>query len=275
MDGKRKIPDIDIDKIVKDYQQGNEKAGEELLRIFGCHPQESVSKYIGKYYDLLRYGKMNFDNKELRRFISMFISDKQARVGLVNHYQPTEARAVAMAAVQNLVERFKVVEDEDLLQDLRLILIEQALRYEKQGTKKNFFGYIANSFMYRIKHYYKWVFADLLASATREFDVDVDNEIDEFSEIQIDDDWFVEDVYFANEQEELGFNWIHGKTTTFPFNQLSKYERTVLYLHDEKGMTDKEIAHTTGFHEDTIFSHRKKIKEKLRNLLSVGDSYER
>jgi DNA-directed RNA polymerase specialized sigma24 family protein len=73
----------------------------------------------------------------------------------------------------------------------------------------------------------------------------------------------------------LGFNWIHNTTATFPFNKLSVYERTILFLSYEKGNTDKEVAEITGYHEDTIFSHRKRIKAKLKDLLSAGDGYER
>lgn len=276
MDDPRKNPHEDINETVKAYQQGNELAGEELLRIFGCHPEEAVSKYIGKYYDFLRYGKMDFKNKDLRRFVSLFVSDPALRTKLVPFYQYTNTKAETMKVVQKIVERFEAIPDEDLLQDLRLLLLQQAKRYEKKGEKITFFGYLYNSFRYAVFNYYTFLFQDLLLSDRTAFDIEtVEQKKDETADIHIDDAWFFEDVYFKNESEELGFNWIHNKTTTFPFNRLSVYERTVLFLSYEKGCTDKDVSAITGYHEDTIFTHRKRIKAKLKELLDSGEGYER
>lgn len=276
MDDKRKDPHNDINETVKAYQQGNKLAGEELLRIFGCHPDEAVSKYIGKYYDLLRYGKIDFSNKDIRKFISMFAYDRELRNKLKPFYQYADTKAATIKIVLNLVDRFKKVEDEDLLQDLRLLLLQQAMRYEKQGEKITFCGYLYNSYRYAIVNNYKWLFQDLLYSPNTELVGDIaEYAHDESSDIEIEDAWFFEDVYFKNEKEELGFNWIHNTTATFPFNKLSVYERTILFLSYEKGNTDKEVAEITGYHEDTIFSHRKRIKAKLKDLLSAGDGHER
>lgn len=273
MDGKRKDPHQDIDEIVKEYQQGNEFAGEELLRIFGCHPQESLSKYIGKYYDLLRYGKMDFGNKDLRRFVSLFIADSKTRNDLIPFYQYSETKSEVMKIVNMLNEKFECIEDEDLVQDLRLLLLGQAKRYEKRGSKTNFLGYLYNSYRYAIKNYYSFLFEDMLFSERVDYEVDPENE-EENEGIEIEDAWFFEDVYFENEKEELGFNWIHNRTATYPFNQLSTYERTVLFLSYEKNMTDKDVSAVTGYHEDTIFVHRKKIKKKLNELLIHGEDNE-
>jgi RNA polymerase sigma factor (sigma-70 family) len=275
MDAPRKNPH-DINDIVKAYQQGNELAGEELLRIFGCHPDESVNKYIGKYYDLIRYGKMDFKNKDLRRFVSLFAYDPVLREKLKPFYQYADTKAATMKVVQKIVERFESVEDEDLLQDLRLLLLQQAMRYEKKGEKITFLGYLYNSYRFAVYNYYKWLFEDLLLSDRVDFDIEaMEQGEDESAGIEIDEAWFFEDVYFENETEELGFNWIHNRTATFPFNQLSVYERTIVFMHYEKKMTDKDVAAITGYHEDTIFTHRKRIKAKLKELLSNGEGYGR
>lgn len=268
MGDKRNNQHEDIEDVVKDYQAGSEIAGEELLRIFGCHPDESVSKYVGKYFDLLRYGKVDFKNKDIRRFIALFVADSNVRKSLIPFYQYTDTKAAAMKVVERLVKRFEQVDDEDLLQDLRLILLQQAKRYENTG-KANFCGYLYNSYRFAVLHYYKWLFEDLLHNERTELTADVES-IDESADVEVLDEWFFEDRYFEGEEEELGFDWIHNKTATFPFNRLSVYERTVLFLYYEKGMTDKEVSEITGFHQDTMFTHRKKIKAKLQELLLSG-----
>jgi len=272
MDDVRKNPHESIDELVKEYQQGNAMAGEELLRIFGCHPNEEVGKYIGKYYDLLRYGKMDFSNRDLRRFVSLYVEDKETRQRLVPFYQYGETRAETMKTVQMLEVRFEVIDDEDLLQDLRLLLLQQAKRYEKKGNKINFCGYLYNSYRYALYHYYKWLFEDLGVSSYTSLDEAIDQQQDDETEIEIEDSWFFKDKYFEKEENELGFNWIHNRTTTFPFNKLSVYERTILSLYYEQKLTDKEIAERTGLHHITIHGHRNRIKDKLEDLLASGDA---
>jgi len=274
MGDKRKNQHEDIEELVKDYQQGNELAGEELLRIFGCHPNEAVGKYIGKYYDLLRYGKMDFGNKDLRKFVSLYIGDKELRMKMIPFYQYEDTMVEVRKVIQFITERFEIVEDEDLLQDLRLLFLQQAKRWEKKG-KIGFCGYLYNSYRFAIYHYYKSLFSDLLHQPKLAFDIEtIEQEQDQSSDIEIDEAWFFEDKYF-DEDEELGFNWIHNKTATFPFNRLSAYERTILFLYYEKACTDKVVSGIVGMHEDTVWGHRKKIKAKLKELLLSGDDNER
>lgn len=94
----------------------------------------------------------------------------------------------------------------------------------------------------------------------------LEDHIDENSEIQIKDSRY-QDLYFEKENQELGFNWILGKTATFPFDQLTTFERTLISLYDHKGMTYEQVGAYMGYHRDTIWSKRKQIKRKLKELM--------
>ncbi|MED2161970.1 sigma factor-like helix-turn-helix DNA-binding protein, partial [Bacillus thuringiensis] len=89
---------------------------------------------------------------------------------------------------------------------------------------------------------------------------------DENSEILIEET-LRSDLYFQNEKEKIGLNWILGKTADFPFNQLNNFERTLISLYDYKGMTYEEVGAQMGYHRDTIWNKRKQIKKKLEEIM--------
>ena len=53
------------------------------------------------------------------------------------------------------------------------------------------------------------------------------------------------------------------------FDHLSRFERTILSLHDDKKYTYEQIGSQLGYHRDTIWKKRKQIKSKLTKLLSA------
>lgn len=254
-----------IEELVFEYQAGSSNAGLEIIRSFGYDPiTKELSRYIGKYFNLLRYGVINFKDKDTRLFIRMYVSDQAVRDGLIPFYQYADIKKAARKKVQMINFRLRHLTDEEIINDLCYILLKLAKRYKKKGSKKNFCGFVYNkSFRGELKTHYKYLFEDLLYSKDIE---PLEDFIDEDSEITIDDKWYL-DLYFEKENQELGFNWILGRTATFPFNQLTRFERTLISLYDHKGMTYEEVGAQMGYHRDTIWSKRKQIKNKIQELL--------
>lgn len=249
-----------IDQLVFQYQQGEEGAGLEIIQRFGYNPEtKELSKFINKYFSLLRFGVINFQDRDTRQFIRLFISDPQISKALIPYYQYADTKKYSRKTVQMINNRMSHLEDDEIIYDLCSLLLIQAKKYQKQGTKKNFCGYIYNSFRYKVHDHYKYLFRDLSYSHKIE---PLEDYIDENSEITIEDSWY-RDLYFENESDDLGFNWILGRTADYPFNQLNQFERTLISLYDHKGHTYEEVGSIMGYHRDTIWSHRKRIKQKL------------
>lgn len=255
-----------IERLVEKFQAGSSEAGLEILQLFGFHPEaEQLSAYLKKYFNLLRYGVINFRDRDTRGFIRLFISDTDINRALKPSYQYADTKKAARKTVQMINDRLSYLNDTELIHDLCLILLHLAKRYQKKGRKKNFCGYLYTSYRFYLYHHFRYLFKDLSHSPFIEPLKDV---IDENSEIRLEDKWYL-DLYFEKESQELGINWIMGKTASFPFNQLTPFERTILSLHDDKRMTYEEVGYQMGYHRDTIWSKRKQIKEKLEEMMKT------
>lgn len=253
-----------IESLVFEYQAGSEKAGLEIIQSFGFDPETNeLSKYLNKYFTLLRFGTIRFNDRDTRLFLRQFTSDPQVKAALIPFYQYSHTKKSTRKLVQMINFRMRHITDDELIYDLSLLLLTQARKYKKQGTKTNFCGYLYNSFRYKVYEHYKYLFKDLHYSHLIEM---LEDYKDDNSEIVIDEIQ-KQDLYFQNEKEEIGLNWILGKSATFPFNQLNTFERTLLSLYDHKGMTYEEVGAQMGYHRDTIWNKRKQIKKKLKNIM--------
>lgn len=254
-----------IDSLVFKYQAGCEEAGLEIIESFGYHKNpKKLTGYIGKYFKLLRYGVINFADKDTRLFIRMFVSDENVKAGLIPFYQYAEIKKAARKKVQMINTRLRHVSDEELIVDLCIILLSLAKRYEKKKKKVNFCGYLkSKSYRCALKKYYDYLFEDMIYTYRIDPLDDYKDENSEFNIKHLD----YKDLYFEKEKNELGLNWILGKTANFPFNQLTNFERTLISLYDHKGMTYEEVGARMGYHRDTIWNKRKQIKKKLKELM--------
>ncbi|BCT30411.1 sigma-70 family RNA polymerase sigma factor [Bacillus velezensis] len=254
-----------IDSLVFQYQSGSSKAGLELIQSFGYNPMfKELSGYLNKYFSLLRYGVIKFNDKDTRQFLRQFTSNSRLKKELIPFYQYAHTKKATRKLVQMINFRLRHIPDEDMIHDLCELLLIQAKKYKKQGTKTNFCGYLMNSYRYKVYDHYKYLFRDLLYSHRIEM---LEDHIDDNSEINIEET-LVPDLYFQNETEEIGLNWILGKTAEFPFSHLTMFERTLVSLYDHKGMTYEEVGAQMGYHRDTIWTKRKQIKQKLRKLIN-------
>ncbi|MEX3713415.1 hypothetical protein ABFV99_13505 [Cytobacillus horneckiae] len=258
-----------IDALIFQYQSGSSEAALGIIKAFGYNPDTNeLSKYINKYFSLLRFGVINFKDKDTRHFLRQFTKDKQLLQELIPFYQYAHTKKATRKIVQTINYRMRHITDEELIHDLCTLILVQAKKYKKQGKKTNFCGYLINSYRYKVYEHYKYLFKDMHYNHRIEM---LEDYKDENSEIRIAE-LIKPDLYFKNEKEILGFNWILGKTATFPFNQLTMFERTLLSLYDDKGMTYEEVGAQMGYHRDTIWSKRKQIKEKLNSLLKSPPS---
>lgn len=269
-----------IDDVVFAFQNREEEAGLELLSIFGGDLQEEgLIKYLGKWYKLLRNGNIDFKDKDTRKFISMFIKNKEERLNLQKWYQYSPTVIEAQKAMDQIVSLLAQIEDEDLEQDLRMLLFQQASRYKKTKKSVDFYGYLYNSYRYALKdhingmlkggdvYFYRQSFVggyqdELNWNGENDFD------IKEFNE---------EEVMMMNplKDDEIGNSWVRGITCGEEFKELSTIQRLIVKLHDYEDWSDKRIADSTGLHVNTIFKNRKKSYTTIQLTIAelVRDGY--
>lgn len=251
----------DIDKKVFAYQKGDEGAGMALLHAFGGETGEE--KYLGKYIRLLKGEAYDLKDKDTRRFLQLYM--KEGREGLVYNRQSKEAMAQAAKAAGMLGYVMEQVEYEDLVMDLQMLFLQQAMRYEKTKRAVDFRGYLYNSFRYAVyNHLKRTVFRpDVLNLRERQ---EYDDELIGKTMFDVEDEWFYPEGYF--DDGELGLDWVNGKCN-MAFEELTALERLILRMHYEDKKTDTEIAEQLGFHRNTVLRYRHRAKKRLEKSMDA------
>lgn len=253
-----------INQLVEEYQNGSEESGLELIKAFGYSENPDEANWlIGKYFNLLKYGGIKFRNKDTRRFIRLFMTDDTYKKEMIRGYQYSDTKKAARKVVQNINNRMEAFSDKEILHDLSLIILQLAHRYTKRGSRNNFCAYVISCYHFYLFRYYKHIFRDIIYSNRIE---PLEDYVDENNEVDIDS-IYEDDLYFENEEDQLGFNWILGKTASHPFDKLNQFERTILNLYDNEGYTYQQVADYMGYHKDTIYKRRRKIKDKLKKAI--------
>lgn len=273
----KSLENCHIDEIVFLYQEGDELAGEEILRRYGCHPNDKeLTKYVGKYFKMLRRGVFNFKDKDSRAFIRCFVADKELRDKLIPFYQYKETIERTYEVLNRIIKQLKAIDDEDMKQDLRMLLLIQAQRYEKTKKSVDFNGYLYNSYRFAVKNWiqkltkpsepYMHMHDELLGFAEDSF-------ADEDSEIEVNEDLFAAPPMIEMD-EEIGNSWVRGITCGEEFKDLTPLQRLIIKLHYHDGLTDGKIAEMMGIHINTIFRQRKKagqiIEQTTEELIQKG-----
>lgn len=267
--------DYCIDELVKRYQEGDEACGEEILRTFGCHPDDSnLTLYVGKYYNLLKYGKIDLKDRDSLEFVACFMPDREMLRKVAPFNTSRYAKENIMRTLNYIVKLVKNIEDEDLKQDLRMLLLIQAGRYEKR--ENDFTGYLYNSYRYAVKNHIQKMFKSKdpylhMADDMVRFQDDMFKDQDE---IVVKESLFAKAPMIQLE-EALGNSWTRGITCGEEFLKLTPLQRLIIKLHYHDGIPDGKIAYMMGVHINTIFRQRKKairiVDETRKKLLEEDE----
>jgi RNA polymerase sigma factor (sigma-70 family) len=258
-----KEPDYDlVDQLVEKYQAGDQDAAEELIN--------QLSPYMIKFFKIIRLGVIDLNDRDSRRFISLFIDDYGARDKLKKKFQSRDARNEAYQAALMVQSMCSQIPAEDIVQELIVILLTLAKRFIKHRKKVNFCGYLYNGFRFELARRIKIITVDPLTHRT-DFNVSFDD-----GEYISDEDLIDEnELAFCNEpimelEEDLGNSWIRGITCGDMFEDLTPMQRMILKLYYIDGENDSSIGDKLGIHRTTVKSQRVKAEE---NLKTKGDPY--
>jgi RNA polymerase sigma factor (sigma-70 family) len=249
-----------VDRLVVHYQDNinREEAATELIDAF--------QPYLNKYFRILRDGNININDKDSRKFIYMFIPDPAIRQALIRRKFTSEVKRAAYQAAGLLAASFETTPSEDIQQELIRILLTLADRYLKRRKRNSFAGYVCNAFRYELQRSVEKHTTDPLTYA-RTIIIRYNDEeyVDDMTDFAQAADMSYEDEYLAIPDEELDTNWIYGRTCSEIFEELSPLDRMILRMYYIEGMSDSEIADTTGYHINTIHNRRHGAIESIRD----------
>lgn len=210
----------DIEVLVHSYQEGNQLAGEELVRCY--------MGFIQKLSNVVCMNKQfEIQDRTQRSFIKLFMKDNAAREN-INHYKRS---GVVVQQVDRTVYQIREVlgiyDEFEIKNELILLLLEMAMKHNKQGL---FGGYINDYFTLRASTIIVKMLKEKRRQAEYEMDIyDCDGSYED--EVELDEDPYYE--ILSNVDTEFDENWVNGYQCSTVFSTLTPYERRILKWHYE------------------------------------------
>src|SRR5699024_2466636 len=218
--------------------------------------QQLLLKYepfINKYLYLFHAKNIDFNNYDIRFFLSCYIKDKSSRSRLrKKSYRKKSDIALAHKVLNYLCQAFKDHNKQELYHELIIPFLSCLKRYEERDV--GFQKYIYVSYKYElIRHINKLLFQNFktIPADLETVEVKTENE---------------NDFMFLDAEFELNHpDWLRGKTCMPIFKNLTREDRLILIKYYLESYSDKKIGQLIGKSRKTINRTRHKAISKIKN----------
>lgn len=239
-------------------KQDAQQAVTELLHSF--------NPLFKKYLLLIKSAQVDFNDKEMKRFVLSFIGDPSLKAALKRDRQSAEFRHLIMSRFNFVKETYGAQPEESILIDLQMLMLTLAKRYKQMG--RNFCAYVYNAYSHEVSrhikkfiknpsniHYKSCEYEDYMQSCTD----------------QLVDDGLLDKTYENN----IGIpdsSWISGSNCSDIFSELKPLERKILIKYYMEDYNDRQIGELLGLHINTVNQKRRHAVSVLARILDVDES---
>lgn len=219
-----------------------------------------------KYLLLIKSSQVDFNDKEMKRFVLGFIGEPNLKAALKRDKQSAELRHLIMSRFNFVKETYGSLSEEIILIDLQMLLLILAKRYKQMG--RNFCAYVYNAYSFEVSrhvkkfiknpsniHYKNCEYEDYMQSCT-----------DQFIEDNLLDKTYENNIGIPDS------TWIDGSNCSDTFSELSNLERKVLIKYYLEDYNDRQIGEALGLHINTVNQKRRQAVSKLAKILDVDES---
>ena len=264
---QRLVEWTEIEELVLKYQaQFNEDAD----NITKTDAKESANKllerfspFFKKYVTLLKTGQVDWDDMEMKQFISNFIDDIELKKALARKKQKAHYRNEIHQKFNFIIETYGELSEEEILLDLQTLLLIIAQRYKQMG--KNFCAYVYNSYRYEVaRHIKKYIKNPLNISYKN---LQYEDCINGTSDFEIQNSY--EDNYYEDLTGIPNTSWIQGQNCSDIFSCLSPLDRKILVKYYLEEWKDGQIAENLGMHINTVNQKRRSAAKVIAEKLNL------
>lgn len=252
---KRLAEWTEIENLVLAYQkQFEENATNEEIEKAKESANILLNKFsplFKKYVTLLKTGQIDWDDMEMKQFVSNFVDEIELKRALSRKKQKASYRNDIYKKFNFIIETYGSITEEEILTDLQTLLLVIAKRYKQIG--KNFCAYVYNSYRYEVaRHIKKFTMNPINIT---------------YKNLQYEDcingchDFKIEQSYEDNYYEDLtgipNMAWMQGHNCSDIFSCLSTLERMILVKYYLEEWKDGQIAEEFGMHINTVNQKRR------------------
>lgn len=257
----------EIENLVLNYQAQFKPDADEATKFIA---KDSASKLLvkfsplfKKYSTLLKTGQIDWNDLEMKQFISNFIDDIELKRALARKKQKANYRNDIHQRFNFIIETYGELSEEEIILDLQTLLLVIAQRYKQVG--KNFCAYVYNSYRYEVaRHIKKYIKNPLNVTYKNLQYEDCINGMEDFN---------IEQSYEDNYYEDLtgipNMSWIQGQNCSDIFSDLSPLERKILVKYYLEEWKDGQIADALGMHINTVNQKRRSAAKTIASKLGL------
>lgn len=224
---------------------------------------EKFFPLIKKYCTLLKTGLIDWNDKEMKLFVSNFISDKSLRQALKRKKQRAYYRSEIYNSFNFIKETYGQLSETEITSDLQTLLLVMAKRYKQMN--RNFCSYVYNVYRYEVCRFIKDFIKDPLNITYKQFEYEdcingnIDNDIDNS----------YEDNYYEDLTGIPNSDWVLGKNCSDTFLNLTPLDRKILIKYYLEEWKDKQIADFFGMHINTVNQRRRTAAKTVAQNLNI------
>lgn len=240
----------------KKFEEGASEQDIKQSEEASVHLLNRFSPLIKKYMSLMKYGQIDFNDVEMKQFVSLFIDDVNLKRALGRKKQSSEFKSGIYKKFNFVLETYGTLSDEDILSDLQLCFLALCKRYKQVG--KNFCAYVYNSYRYEVARHIKNFIKNPINIQYKmlQYEDCINGEEDIL-------DLKHEDKYLEAESDLPDHTWINGSDCSDAFKSLSTIQRIIIVKYYLEDWNDRQIAEFTGLHINTINQKRRLATEHL------------
>lgn len=239
--------------LIKEFQEAS--LADELL--------DKYKNFLSKYHQLLYKGVIDFNNYDIRKFLSCYLKDSDERRSfLKGKYHSKQDVANGYRILSYIRQAFQGFTSREVYHELIIPFLECAKRY--RYINKSFNSYLYNTYRYElVRHINSILFQRFNVKhpliEKHHIEIELKENVDELK-IELDDDLSLNHPH-----------WLNGKKTNDPFKQFTREERLILVKYYMEDYTDKEIGRLIGKHRKSVNRMRLKAIRKIKEDISKGE----
>lgn len=255
---KPKISYQECDDIVRRYRDTNDpNASAQLIDAF--------EGYIVKFYNVIRWGRVAIDDRDIREFIKLYMKNEYCR----KHIHQYKRMPLVQQEIHNVSESIRQLcdpyDDDELMNEAIVALMTMAKRYQSPDGNPRFHSYVLQAFHFQLRRQLQTLVSDpivfKMANNINFRDEYYDNDSDLDSGYDVDSFADKTPTFTIDHSlDSVNDNWILGTTSSEEYRQLSIMERKILKLYYLDNKSDHEIAEELGTCRATVNRRRNKVK---------------
>ena len=260
----------DIEELVIGYQSQFKEdcSAKQKQYANNCGNQlvMKFSPFFEKYINLFKYSFIDWNNKEIKEFIALFIDDYELKKALFRKKINAQNQKEIFYRMNFIIQIYGSIEQEELVADLKMCLLILAKRYKNVG--KNFCVYVYNTFRHEMaRHIKRHIKNPLNIWYKNWYYQEVTPNVEFFSPA-----FEYKDNYYEDMVGLPDISWVNGLTCSDTFKDLSVFQRKILIKYYLEDWNDRQIAEHLGAHVNTINQKRREAIKTICNEVGIPKS---